>query len=331
MKIRIGMAGYGLVGRYHFVPALRNSRYAELIGVCGSNVERCRKFAEEMGIHRCYKNYEEMLADSSIDAVLIATPNYLHCPQVISAAEAGKHILCEKPMAINMKEAYHMVEVCDKAGVIFMVAHHLRYKACNMKVKEMMSNGDMGRISTVRVRWSFNHTNAEPDKGWRMKKELAGGGQILNVNSHCVDLLIYLLGEPLKVSAFIQKEAGDEVEEGSVIVIEFADGIIGIAQGSYREETVPNNLEMFGSRCSLIVEGACSTDRHGSIRNLTTGDYEKVEFDESPYTVEIDHFAKAIMERFEPVSSGRKTLDTMRVLMASYQSAETGKHIYLKS
>ena len=204
MKLKIGMAGYGMVSRYHFVPALQTSRCAELVGVCGTDVDRCRKFAEEMGIPKYYKNYEEMIADSSIDAVLIATPNYLHCPQVVSAAAAGKHILCEKPMAINMEEAYRMVEVCDKAGVVLMVAHHLRYKACNIKIAEMIKRRDTGRISTARVRWSFNLTKAEPRKDWRTKKELAGGGQILNVNSHCVDLLVYLFGRPLKVSSFIQ-------------------------------------------------------------------------------------------------------------------------------
>jgi len=329
MKLKIGMVGCGMIGRYHYAPDMRFARYAELAGICGESRAEALSFAEEMGIPKSYGTYEEMLGDRTIDAVIIATPNYLHCPYVISAAAAGKHVLCEKPMALDMEEAQRMVEACEKAGVVFMVAHHLRHKACNVKAAEMVKKGDIGRVATARVRWSFNHTGGEPETGWRTKKQLSGGGQIMNVNSHCVDLLVYILGKPVRVSAFIQEEENLEVENGSVIMIEFENGVIGIAEGSDREETEPSNLEIFGGGCSLIIEKACSTDKYGGLRRLPSGDFEKAEFDRSPYTLEVDHFAKAVIEKFEPISSGRKTLETMKVLMAAYESAETGKHICL--
>lgn len=331
MKLKIGLAGHGAIARHCLVPAMHACRYAELAGVCGRDAERCRRFAGEAGIPAWYADYEEMLADGEIDGVLLATPNYLHYPQVIAAAEAGKHVLCEKPMALNMKEALQMVDACESAGVVFMVGHHLRYKSCNIRAAEMVKNGDLGRVSTALAKWSFNIPGGRLEDAWRNKPELSGGGQLMNVNAHCLDLLAYLFGKAVKVSAFLQRENDAEVEEGSTVIAEFTGGITAIARGSYREHGVSNSLEIAGSASSLLVEGACSAGRHGTLRLMPSGDVEKAEFDESPYAVEVDHFARAVSENFEPASSGRRTLDTMELIMAAYLSAETGEHIDLQN
>ncbi len=329
MKLTIGIVGYGTLAEKFHEPSIKASTLVELVGVYDKNYERCRKFDEMKGPIRCYTSYQDMLDDSRIDAVLIATPNAMHCSQVIAAARAGKHVLCEKPMALNMEEAIVMVEACEKAGVTFMVAHDLRYKACNIKAAEVVKKGQLGRVSTAWVRWSFSIPEGRLEDGWREKKQLSGGGQAMNVNSHCIDLLVYIFGKPIKVSAFLQVEQGEEVENGSVVMMEFPGGVLGIAQGSYRESGVSNDLEISASRCSLIVEQACSSDTQGVLRYYPSGTVEKCESLKGPYTLEVDHFAKAVMEKFEPVSSGRKTLDTMQVLMATYRSAETGQHINL--
>ena len=327
-KIKIGMAGCGLIGKYHYVPGIRKSQYAELIGVVASKEANARKFAQEMNIPKWYSDYKSMLKDPDIDAVIIGTPNYLHYQQVISAAKANKHILCEKPMTTDMKKAYQMVEVCEKFGVKFMVAHHLRYKVCNQKVKQILENNKLGKISTVRIQWSFNLKNWKKDKSWRINKKLSGGGQVMNVNSHCVDLLIYFFGPVKKVSAFMREDMYKEVEDVSMIMIEFKNGILAVAQGSYSEEGTKNNLEIFGNKSSLIVENACSVDNNGLLRKIPDNKVYKFKTDISPYTTEIDHFSLAVCKGFHLISSGRNALETMRVLMSAYKSAKKGEHIF---
>ena len=151
----------------------------------------------------------------------------------------------------------------------------------------------------------------------------------MNVNSHCIDLLCYLFGPAKKVSSFIQKNVYEEIEDVSIVMIEFENGVIATAQGSYTEEKTGNNLEIFGSKDSLIISGACSTDNDASMRILPDEKTEMAENQLSPYAVEVDHFAEAVQGKFEPVSNGRETLKTMEIIAAAYLSAESGKHVEL--
>jgi len=325
MKLKIGMAGCGMIARCHYVPDIKICRWAKLVGVCGKGPEEAQSFAEEMGLPRWYKNFETMVTDDSIDAVIVGTPNHLHFPQVLAAAAAGKHVLCEKPMALNMAQAEEMTRVCRAAGVVFMVAHHLRYKACNETTKKMVDTGELGDVSTAHIQWSFNSSQSVPNKDWHTDPSLSGGGQIMDVGSHCVDLLTYLFGPARRVSAFTRSKLYQTVEDTSVITIQFQNGVLATAEGSYVEAGTENSLEIFGNRSSLIVTGACSTDRYGSLRKLPGGERLKVESGISGYTAEVDHFARAVLDRFEPISSGEKVLETMRILTAAYTSAESGR------
>ena len=328
-KLKIGLVGHGLVFRSFLISGIRNTELVEIAAVCGRNESKVRLFAGEMCIPKWYTNYEAMLKDKEIDAVLIGTPNFLHYSQVLSAADAGKHILCEKPMALNMTEAEKMVNVCDKKGITFMIAHHLRYKACNQRIKKILNEQKLGKISSCRVQWSFNRTASNRKKDWHTVKNLSGGGQFVNVNSHCIDLLVYLFGSANKVSAFMHYEKNKELEDGGIVLIEFANNILTIAEGFYNEKSTQNNLEIFGNNESIIVQNACTTDKHGIIKLLSENRLVTDIKEVNPYTSEIEHFVRCIAGNKEPLSSGRNVLKTMHILMAAYQSAEIGKHIEL--
>ena len=320
------MAGCGLIGKHHYVPAIRNSKNAELLGIAASAEKKAAEFAKEMNIPNAYPDFDEMLKDPLIEAVIVGTPNYLHYQQVIDAANAGKHVLCEKPMAMNLTQSLEMVKACEEHNVTLMVAHHLRFKKCTQEVRNILAKGELGRISTCRAQWSFNGPRDTMNKNWHDRKDLSGGGQAMNVNSHCVDLLVYLFGPPNKVSAMMAQDASCEIEHTSVITIEFKSGVIGIAHGSNHEDGSENNLEIFGSAGGLIVQGACSTDNHAIMKRTTSHEIIDLNSDETPYMKEIEHFCSAIREEYEPISSGRRVLDTMRILMAAYESAQNGKH-----
>lgn len=325
-KLKIGLVGCGLIGRHQYVPGIKNSKNAELIGVTASSLQNAEKFASEMQIPKTYSNFHHMIADPEIEAVIIATPNHLHYQQVLDAASAGKHILCEKPMALNLSQAKEMVENCKKNSVTFMIAQHLRYKEVNQKVKDILESSQLGKVSTASIQWSFGDGSLQAGT-WQSKKELAGGGQIINVNSHCLDLLVYLFGKADKVSAFTSTDNHCEVEDVSVITIEFANGVLATARGSYREAATLNDLEICGNQQSLLIKGACSVSNRGSIIELSTNKETLFNLENSPYTIEVDHFCESVQSKAESVSSGENNLETMWIIMAAYESAVIGKHI----
>jgi predicted dehydrogenase len=330
MKLKMGIVGCGLIARYHYAPSFSACEYAELVGVCGVSMEESQAFADDFDTPTAYDSYEKMPEDDELDAVIVAVPNHLHYSFVCKAARAGKHVLCEKPMALTMQEAQKMVDICQKYGVVFMVAHHLRYKTANRKAKELIDSGSIGKISSARAKWSFNNPNAGSDVDWHDDPKLSGGGQMMNVNSHCLDLLVYMFGPIQEVSAFLRKQPGRKVENGSMVMIRFANDVLAMADGSHHEECPGNKLEIFGDKGNLCISNACSTDNEAEITIMPNAQVLELPSEPTPYSQEVDHFAWSIQNNAEPISSGKQVLETMRLLMAAYESAETGRHIVLE-
>jgi len=329
-KIKFGLLGCGMVAKYHLLPGLVKARYAEALAICSRSEEKAKAFASEFSIPKFYTDYSEMLSDKEIQAVIITTPNFLHHQQAVAAANAKKHILCEKPMALNVSECREMIESAQENDVKLMIAHHLRFKSCNRRAREIVRSGELGKVSTCRIQWSYN-LGESPEIDWHAFKKYAGGGQFMNVNIHCVDLLRYILGEVKAVSAFTRKDIYEEVEDKGIIMMEFENGVLGVAEGSYSVTGASNSMELYGTRASLIVEEACTCDSSGSLLFLpekkTCSELDRTD----PYLAEIEHFAAAILENKEPESSGDDGMESVRVIQASYRSAQSRSHIDLSN
>jgi predicted dehydrogenase len=197
-KIGIGIIGTGSLAGFH-INAYRNSPIAEIRAVCDSNAERARQKAAELGIQNYYEDYREMLKSDEIDAVSVVTWNNSHAPITIAALEAGKHVLCEKPPALNAPEAEAMYKASIKNSRLLMFGFVKRFSQSVQAIKEYVDNGELGDIYYAKTGYLRRCGNPG---GWFATKSISGGGPLIDLGVHIIDLSMYLMGKPKPVSVF---------------------------------------------------------------------------------------------------------------------------------
>jgi len=192
MSVRWGLVGASTIAREWVVPAIRTAG-GSVESVMSTNAERGRTFAEAQRIPRSTTSLDAILADGNIDAVYVSTTNELHKPQVLAAAAAGKHVLCEKPLALTLPDAREMVAACRAAGVVMGTNHHLRNAATHRAMQELIAAGRIGRPLFARV----FHAVCLPEhlQGWRLTAPSAGGGVIMDITVHDADTLRFVFGD----------------------------------------------------------------------------------------------------------------------------------------
>ena len=208
-----------------YPPMFRYAENAEFIAAVDIIKEKAEKARDMYGAKRVYTSIDEMLLDEDIDGVIVATPQYLHAEHVVKIAEAGKHVLCEKPMARTIDECDQMIEACERNGVILMPAHMKRFNRCFQLVKEMISEGQLGDVAQVRTQWD---TYAQGTDSAYMKRR-QWGGAALGYGSHTIDLCRWWLGEVETVSAEVSIGLkGREVDDQSVMVLRHVGGAVSV-------------------------------------------------------------------------------------------------------
>jgi predicted dehydrogenase len=219
-KLRWGVLSTSNIGRRAVLPAIQRSRNGELVAVASRDADRAHAFAAELGIPRAYASYEHLLADPEIEAVYIPLPNSMHCEWTIKAAEAGKHILCEKPLALSAAECAEMAAAARANGVLLMEAFMYRFHPQTERVIELLRQGTIGTPHLLHAAFTFRLTNPA---NIRLQAAL-GGGSLMDVGCYCVNVSRTLFGaEPVEVQAFAQWSAGG-VDEQMVGSLRFADG-----------------------------------------------------------------------------------------------------------
>ena len=195
-----GFIGASTVAREYMVAAVRAQPGNEVVAIGSGTLARAQDFAREHGISSAYGSVDDLLADPGVDAVYISSTNDLHCEQVLAAAAAGKHVLCEKPLAMSLPDAHRMVAACKEAGVVMATNHHLRNAATHRKIRELVQNGAVGRPLFARV---FHAGYLRPVvQGWRIDRPEAGGGAIFDIVVHDVDALRFILVRDNVVGCF---------------------------------------------------------------------------------------------------------------------------------
>jgi predicted dehydrogenase len=194
--IRWGLIGCGDISEKRFAPALRDSKICDLVAVNRADYKKAEPFARRFGAKKAYRNWEELVADEEIEAVYVSTPVYLHAPMTVAAAEAGKHVLCEKPMALTVAECDQMIESCHANQVRLGIAYYRHFYPCIHRLKQILKSGEIGKPVSVHVR-CFGFFNPEPDdpRFWFVRRELAGGGPWFDVGCHRLEVLIDLFGQ----------------------------------------------------------------------------------------------------------------------------------------
>lgn len=240
--VRIGIIGAGAVSDYHHVPGIRLDPRAELAGVCDTNEELLKQRASEWGLSKACNDPVEFCADPDIDAVIIATPNFSHCPIALAAAQHGKHVMCEKPLGLNAGEVRDMYQAARDAGVVHMTAFTYRFAPAMRFLKQLVTTGELGELRHFRSQRFLDWP--ETSWGWRQYKDTAGAGDLFDMTIHRLDFAVDLLG-PLKsvtgaVARFAPRDTTTDgsvcppsnVDDWSSLIGEFESGATGVWEGT---------------------------------------------------------------------------------------------------
>ena len=331
-KLKVGVAGAGFAGRAHIEGYKNVSESADLIAVCDVSKERAQGAAVKYGIPRVFTDYEEMLKLDELDAISVCLPNAMHMPATVAALEAGKHVLCEKPLATNAEEAAKMVKASEKAGKILAMSLNFRYEGRTLTLKKLIEEGKLGEIYYAKTAMLRN--NAIP-RGWFHVKERSGGGPLLDLASHMLDVTWWLMGRPEPVSASGATFAklgvagkgmgtwgvgyGDgpvDIEDLAIGLIKFKDGQSLFVEVSWALHSPPTHYcYIFGTEggASLYPDFAIFKDPPAETPELEPGKDR------------IREFVRNVLDGTEPLGPGRDGLQVMRMLTAIYKSAVTGK------
>ena len=339
MKTKWGVWGSGGIARRRTIPeGIVAADNAELTAVYDVNAEANKEVAEEIGAAAC--DSEDALLETDCDIVYVATPANLHCDQVVCAAKAGKHVLCEKPLGMTVEEAERMIAACDDNGVKLGTAFMMRFHAQHQEALALIRDGKIGTPVLGRAQLSCWYP---PIPGaWRQQPDQSGGGSLMDMGGHCIDLLEMFYGRASKVQCVTGNIVHEyKSEDTAVVMLEFENGAKGIVDNLFNvpDASSKNRLELYGSKGSILAEGTIGQGELGEMTAcLESGDagYEAQQarsgagglaITPNPvnmYRAEVEAFAQAVLDDREPPVSAEEGLWSQRVLAACYESAKSG-------
>jgi len=365
--LKVGLIGTGSISALHLMAMNRASEKVKLTAACDVREDAVRQFARQAGIDAVYTDAATMLKEADIEAVDICASHHWHRDLAIASAEAGKHVLLEKPMAISMQECRGIIAATDKAGVTFMVGQQLRHVPSYVGVQRLIQEGELGQVWGVRSdSWlpvlvsgstaaSERFTQNEGMR-WRLDGKQAGGGSLIWNATHFIDLFRYFIGDAKRVSAKCWTDHPmftGGAEDRVMATIEFENGAIGHISNSWTTRT-PWQFQfmLLGTEGSIynpaVKDGnpleqheapaVVSSPRHdiegagpGGMpsRPFVPIDPPEGLFSDNPYVNEIVHFADCCRDGKEPISSGHDNLGTMKILFGIYESSRTGEPVDL--
>lgn len=337
-KIKVAVFGCGAIAQRRHIPEYAENQHVELVAFADPNLERAQEMVELYG-GKAYASYEEILANEEIDAVSVCTPNYLHAPMTIAAANAGKHVLVEKPMACSIEEAEQMIEVAHKNNVYLMVGHNQRLMPPHVKAKEILDSGKLGKVLTFRT--SFGHPGPEGwsvdgADSWFFRKEEAIMGAMGDLGVHKSDFIRYLLNDEVAdVASFIgtlHKE-GTEVDDNATCLLRMKSGAIGTLVASWTQYRGGDNSTILWCENGVMKIG--TVEGNEVIVELTDGTVETYQVGmmstnekQVPSGV-IDAFVESITTNTPPTISGEEGLRAVKVILGAFESQKTGRVVQL--
>jgi 1,5-anhydro-D-fructose reductase (1,5-anhydro-D-mannitol-forming) len=324
--LRWGLIGASTIAAQHMIGAIR-ANGGEVAAVMSASADRAATFAAEHAIARAGSSLDDLLGSNDIDAVYISTTNELHRDQALSAASAGKHVLCEKPLALTLDDARAMVARCRERGVVMGTNHHLRNAATHRAMREAIKAGRIGRPLFARV---FHAVYLPPHlQGWRIDRPQAGGGVILDITVHDADTLRFVLDdEPVAVTAMTsQSGMGREgLEDGVMGVVRFASGLTAQFHDAFTTRYASTGFEVHGEEGSLIGTDCMTQMPKGDIVLRTKDGETPLSIDhENLYARSVRLFQEAAAGRGSPAATGGDGIKSLSVALATREAARTGR------
>lgn len=323
MSVRWGLIGASTIAREWVIGAIRATG-GEIAAVMSSDAGRAAAYARDNHVPLGTTDLGALLG-SGIDAVYISTTNDLHHGQTLAAAAAGKHVLCEKPLALDLAAAREMVGACRAAGVVMGTNHHLRNAGTHRAMRQAIAAGRIGKPLFARV---FHAVYLPPHlQGWRIATPGAGAGVVMDITVHDADTLRFVLGdEPVEVTAFTQEGGmgAPGIEDGVMGVVRFRSGLLAQFHDAFTTQFASTGFEVHGTEGSLIGTD-CMTQRSvGEVVLRTAAGEEHLPVDRTNlYERALASFHAAIAGRGQPAASGEDGVRSMAVGVAALQSAAT--------
>ncbi len=335
--------GYALVGLGHLtlnqiLPAFGACTRSKVVALVSGSPGKMKKVATEYGIKSgscySYEDYDKIRDNPEVDAIYIVLPNGMHAEYTVRGAQAGKHILCEKPMANSVAECQAMIDACKKANRKLMVAYRIQYEPHHKLVRDMVQKGDFGKVKSIVAN---NGQNSDNPSHWRFDKKLAGGGALPDVGLYCLNTIRYLLAEePTEVMGFIHSTPDDprfrEVEEQVNWLMKFPSGVqtscaTGYGHHEERSYKVLAETGWIEMDPAFPYQGLqLQTSQAEGMENRLT--QHKIA-DKDQFAAEIDHFSESIMGNAIPYTPGEEGLQDQKIMEAIYKSAREGRPVKL--
>ena len=337
-RLGVAVVGLGNLALAEVIPAFGQTKYCKLAALVSGSPDKAGEVAAQHGLPTrsvySYQNYDTIRDNPDVDIIYIILPNSMHAEYTVRGAQAGKHILCEKPMATSSKDCQRMIEACRAAGKKLMVAYRIQYEPNNRLMRQMVQSRLYGPIKLIEA--VNGQTQGDPNQ-WRQKKALAGGGALPDVGLYCLNTTRFLTGEePTEVFATTYSTPGDprfkEVEETVTWQMRFPSGIQSNNATSYgfhedRRYRVHAATGWFGLDPAFSYSG---------LRPELSYAQGKLEHRETPrlgeknqFALEMDHMAECVMQDKTPWTPGEEGLQDQRIMEAIYESARTGKPVTL--
>jgi len=333
-RIKVGIIGCGSIAKHRHIPEHAMNENVEIVAFCDVIAARAHAFADQYNA-KAYVDYTELLENEEIDAVSVCTPNSLHAPVSIAALKAGKHVLCEKPMATSSEEAEAMIAAANENGKKLMIGHNQRFVASHAKARSIIESGTLGKIYSFRT--AFGHGgpeqwSADGEHSWFFDKERAFIGAMGDLGVHKTDLLRFLIGEEfVEAAAFVETsaKANSTVDDNAVCILKSESGIIGTLAASWSYNGGEDNSTVFYAQngimrleddpdYSLIIEY-----KNGNSERHSLGAIQSNEEGKQTDTHVIAHFINSIMEDKTPPVCGNEGKKSLEVILAALQSSET--------
>ncbi len=338
-KIKVGIIGCGMITQTRHAPEYSQNPQAEIVGLYDADKDRMSEF---MKLYSCkgYESVEELLADDEIEAVSVCSPNFTHAEYSIKALRAGKHVLCEKPIALNLDDSREMIAEAEKAGKILMVGHNQRLLPTHKRAKEILDSGAIGKLLSFQSNfkhsgpenWGLNRTNTT----WFFDKGKAQFGSLGDLGAHKLDIIRYLTGQEVdQVNAAIMtldKRYPDgnliDIEDNAMMFFRMMDGLPGIMHVSWSNYGAEDNSTIiYGDKGVMKIFGDYSDDIVLEMRDGSTIKYlvGKIQTNQNQTKSGIiDEFVSSIYEGRKPLITGIDGHNTIATIVASFKSSEKG-------
>jgi len=345
-RIQWGIIGCGVIAPWH-ADSVVQSEYADLVAVCDIDEERGKTFAERYGGVAFYKDYRQMLREGGVEAVSICTPSGLHAEMTVAAAEAGVHVLCEKPMAITVPQLDAMMEAVSKAGIKLGVIFQRRTYETSKRVREAVQSGLLGQMTLGDAYLKYYRSPVYyRSADWRATWELDGGGALMNQGVHGIDLLLWIMGDVESVYAKAEAKVRDiEVEDTCVALLTFKNGAYGVIEGTTSSNPgEPTALYLHGEKGTIILDDkgiskwAVAEDKSVVAENdptrcvaragLSTASDPKA-MGRAGHQAQVDDLCLAVLEDREPMVTGGSARKAVELILAIYESTRTGGEVGL--